>query len=214
MLKEEVLDLVEESRQKRWILLALNATHLALTPKEIGAPHPGKFHPISLCNVIYKIISKVVTNRPKILLPLLISLEQFGYVEGRQILDGIILSHEVFHSLKTTKTPGMILKLDLSKASNKLSNLFIEEMLLSFGFCQDWVQWILSLISSTFFSILVNGSPSSMLLSSRGICLGDPLSPFLFILMVEGLRHMIQSTMIDHTLRDLSLHNSPSMAYQ
>ena len=192
----------------------LNATHLALISKEIGTSHLGKFWPISLCNVIYKIISKVVANRLKPLLPLLISLEQSGYVEGFKILDGIILSHEVFHSLKTTKTPGMILKLDLSKAFNKLSHFFIEEMLLSFSFCQYWVQWILSLISSTFFSILVNGSPSSMLLSSRGICLGDPLSPFLFILMVEGLWHMIQSTMIDHTLRDLSLHNSPSMAYQ
>ena len=71
----------------------------------------------------------MVTNRLKRLLPLLISPEQFGYVEGCQILDGIILSHEVVHSLKTTKTPGMILKLDLSKAFNKLRWLFIEKCL-------------------------------------------------------------------------------------
>ena len=105
----------------------LNDTHLALILKEIGASHPGKFRPISLCNVIYKIISKVVANRLKLLLPLLISPEQSGYVEGCQILDGIILAHEVVHSLKTTKTLGMILKLDLSKALNKFSWLFIEK---------------------------------------------------------------------------------------
>ena len=101
--------------------MALNTTHLALIPKEIGASHPGKFKPISLYNVIYKIISKVLANRLKPLLPLLISPEQSGYVEGCQILDGIILAHEVVHSLKTTKTPGMILKLDLSKAFDKMS---------------------------------------------------------------------------------------------
>ena len=66
-----------------------------------------------------------MANRLKPLLPLLISLEQSTYVEGRQILDGIILSHEVVHSLKTSKTPSMILKLDLSKAFDKLSWFFI-----------------------------------------------------------------------------------------
>ena len=110
-----------------------------------------------------------MANRLKPLLPLLISPEQSGYVEGRQILDGIILAHEVVHSLKSTKNPGMILKLDLSKAFDKLSWFFIEKILLSFGFSQDWAQWILSLLSSYFFSILVNGSPSSTFSPSRGI---------------------------------------------
>ena len=80
-----------------------------------------------------------MANRLKPLLPLLISPEQSDYVEGRQILHGIILAHEVVHSLKTSKTPGMILKLDLSKAFDKLSWTFIENILLAFGFFQDWV---------------------------------------------------------------------------
>ena len=83
LLKEEVMELVEEYRKKKWILPALNATHLALIPKEIGASHPGKFRPISLCNVSYKILSKVVANKLKPLLLLLISPEQSGYVEER-----------------------------------------------------------------------------------------------------------------------------------
>ena len=142
----------------------------------------------------------MVVNRLIPLFPLLISLEQSGYVEGRQILDGIILTHEVFHSLKTSKTLGIILKLELSKSFDKLSWAFIEKMLLDFGFCQDWVHWILSLISSALFSILVNGSPSSTFSPSHGILQGYPLSPFLFILMAKGLGCMIQSAPSKHSL--------------
>jgi hypothetical protein len=103
MLKFDVWELVEESRRKQWVLPALNATFLTLIPKEDNVTMPSKYKPISLCNVTYKIISKVISNRLKPLLPLLISLEQIRFVEGRKILDGIILSHEVTHSLKIFK---------------------------------------------------------------------------------------------------------------
>ena len=104
-----------------WVLPALNSTFIALVPKEATSNKPEKYRPIALCNVIYKLISKVIANRLKPLLPLLISPEQTGYVEGRQIMDGIILSNEVIHSLKLLKKPGMLLKLDLCKAFDKLS---------------------------------------------------------------------------------------------
>lgn len=113
--------MVEESRTLHWLLPSLNSTFIALIPKEENTSSLDKFCPIALCNVIYKVISKVIANRLKPLLPLLISLEQSGYVEGRQILDGIILTHEIIHSLKHSKQVGMILKIDLSKAFNKLS---------------------------------------------------------------------------------------------
>lgn len=74
-----------------WILPSLNSTFLALIPKGDESNTLEKYRPIALCNVIYKLISKVLANRLKPLLPLLISPEQTGYVEGRQIMDGIIL---------------------------------------------------------------------------------------------------------------------------
>ena len=80
---------------------------------------PEKFRLVSLCNVIYKIISKVIANRVWILLPLLISPEQAGFVKGQQIMDGIILVHETIHSLKNGKILGMLLKLNLSKSYDK-----------------------------------------------------------------------------------------------
>jgi len=83
LIKAEVWDLVEESRSMHWVLLALNSTFIALVPKEAASNRPEKYRPIALCNVIYKLISKVIANRLKPLLPLLISPEQTGYVEGR-----------------------------------------------------------------------------------------------------------------------------------
>ena len=80
LIKHEVWLLVEESRTMHWLLPSLNATFIALVPKEEHPSNPETFRPISLCNVIYKVISKVIANRIKPLLPLLISPEQTGYV--------------------------------------------------------------------------------------------------------------------------------------
>ena len=172
---------------------ALNATFLAVIPKQNGTKDPRKLRPIALCNVIYKIISKVIANRLKPLLPLIISPKQAGFVEGRQILDGIILVHKTIHSLKVTRTPGMLLKLDLSKAYDKLNWQFLASILKAFGFVEEWSNWIMNMVSSDFFSILVNGSPSSPFNATRGIREGDPLSPFLFIIVVEGLGRMLKN---------------------
>lgn len=93
LIKLEVWKVVEESRTMHWLLPSLNATFMALIPKEEQQNTLEKFRPIALCNVIYKIILKVITNRLKPLLPILILQKQSRYVEGRQILDGIILKH-------------------------------------------------------------------------------------------------------------------------
>eukprot|EP00253_Pinus_taeda_P005752 PITA_05752 len=208
MLKEEVWQIVEESRAMRWLLPSLNATFLTLIPKEEDSITPDKFRPIALYNVIYKVISKVIANRLKPLLPGLISPEQSGYVEGRHIMDGILLSHEIIHSLQHSKQSGMLLKLDLPKAFDKLSRNYIHDMLIAFGFCPPWIRWIMNLITSTHFSILVNGIPSRSFNPSRGICQGDPLSPFLFVLMAEGLGRHIKQALLSHQIKGLSVHNS------
>jgi hypothetical protein len=207
IVRKEVWEVVEESRTSGQVLSALNATFLTLIPKEERVTNPKQFRPIALCNVIYKIITKVVANRLKPILTFVISKEQAGYVEGRQIMDSVILAHEVIHSLKSTKTPGMLIKLDLSKAFDRVSWQYLRAILNSFGFDQHWVNWILNLTSSAFFSILVNGVPSRPFSPSRGIRQGDPLSPFLFVLMAEGLGCYIKSVVLEGSLKGLPLHN-------
>ena len=129
---------MEDSRKSESVLRALNSTFITLIPKESGTNDPSKLRPITLCNVIYKIISKVIANHLKPLLPLIIYLEQVGFVEGIQILNGIILVHETIHSLKDTRTPGMLLKLDLSKAYDKFNWQLLAGILIDFGFAKEW----------------------------------------------------------------------------
>lgn len=98
LIREEVWQLVEDSRKSIMVLPALNATFLTLITKEEHVKHPNQFRPIALYNVIYKLITKIIALCLKPLLPTIISMEQPRYIEGRQILDNVILAHEVIHS--------------------------------------------------------------------------------------------------------------------
>jgi hypothetical protein len=204
---------VEDSKRFKKVLPSFNATFLSLIPKEEKVETPHKLHPISLCNFIYKLISKIIVNRLKSLLPSLISPEQLGYVEGRQILDNIILMHDLIHSLHSSKKPGILIKLDLSKAFDNLNWTYILMYFVVFGFSETWIQWISSLLSSTFFSILINGSPSPTFSLSPFlfILMGDPLLSSSF-LMVEGLGRTIKEEVKTGNWKGISLHGEESPA--
>jgi len=166
---------------------------------------------MALCNVIYKIISKVVANRLKPLLPSLVSEEQSGYVEGRQILDNIIQAHEVVHTLTSKKQAGILMQLDIAKAYDKVNWNYIKKVLHAFGFDHNWFRWVIALMSSSSFSILVNGSPSEIFSPSRGLKQGDPLSPFLSILIMEGLEQSIKNAKDMGKLRGLQISENGSV---
>jgi len=120
-------------------------------------------------------------------------------------VDGIILVHESIHSLKTNRRPSMLIKLDIAKAYDKLNWQYMRGILGAFGFDRSWIRWVMNLISSPFYSILLNGSPTKILQASRGIRQGDPLSPFLFI-MAEGLNRLLRHQAETGSLRGLQLH--------
>ena len=100
----------------------------------------------------------------------------------------------------------MLLKLYISKAYDKLGWQFMKEMLEAYGFHQEWIRWTMNITSTTLFSILLNGAPTKMFQPSRGIIQGDPLSPFLFILMAEGLSRVIKDKVEKRELKGLNLH--------
>eukprot|EP00253_Pinus_taeda_P002060 PITA_02060 len=108
----------------------------------------------------------------------------------------------------------MLLKIDLSKAFDSISWEYMQKVLKAFGFDNAWIRWVSSLISSAFFSILINGIPTSTFRSYRGIRQGDPLSPFLFIIMAEGLGRCIKNAIQAQDLKGITLHNAPTVSHQ
>ena len=122
-----------------------------------------KFRPISLCNVIYKLISKVLANRLKSLLPSIVSENQSAFQARRVITDNILMAFEILHYMKTQQngsTGFMALKLDISKAYDRVEWSFLECLLRKLGFHNRWVDLMMECITTVSYSILINGEPS------------------------------------------------------
>lgn len=128
-----------------------------------------------------------------------------GYVEGRQILNNIIQAHEVVHSLIINKQARMIIQLEIAKAYDKLSWAYIRDVLKEYLFDCNWIRWVMALVTTASSSILLNGSPSKTFKPTRGLGQGDPLSPFLFILMMEGLGRVIIAAKEERRMQGLKL---------
>lgn len=126
-------------------------------------------------------------------------------MEGRHIVDNIIQAQEVVHSLTNNRKVGMIIQLDIAKAYDKLNWTYIRKFLIAFGFDHSWVRWVMAMVTSANISILLNGSPSEIFNPSRGLRQGDPLSPFLFILMMEGLGRSIKNAKERGQIKGLQL---------
>lgn len=138
-LGQEILEVVEESRMKQKVWLGLNSTFLTLIPKTASSETAHGFRPIALCNVIYKIIATLIAKILKPILPNIISPEQTCFVEGRKILDGLVVTQETIHSLKQRNRRSMMIKLDLSKAYDHLNWNYLKVILSAFGFSRRWI---------------------------------------------------------------------------
>ncbi|XP_050273143.1 uncharacterized protein LOC126716155 [Quercus robur] len=146
-------------RQK--VLKFLNQTLVALIPKQPGPETVSQYRPISLCNTIYKIISKIIVLRLCPLLPSLISPMQTTFLEGRRGTDNVIIAQELIYSLRKRKgrMGFMVIKIDLEKAYDRLEWSFIKMVLQHFGFLESMIKLIMSCVSTTTTTaLLFNGN--------------------------------------------------------
>ena len=127
---EELVLAAEHVRTEGCFLGSINSTFLTLIPKCENTSTFADFHPISLCNLVYKIISKIATLRLKPLLNRTISAQQFGFLKERQITEPIGITQEVLHSIKTKNASVIFLKLDLIKAFDRVNSTFLRLLLL------------------------------------------------------------------------------------
>lgn len=137
----------------------LNRTHIVLIPKIQVTETLGSYRPVSLCNTVYKIVTKIIVAQLKPYLEKLVSPLQTAFVPSRKKIDNVVIVQELIHSISKKKggTGYMVVKIDLEKAYDKLEWSFIRDVLVKINLPQNLIKLILSCVSSSSSSILFNG---------------------------------------------------------
>ncbi|XP_021985761.1 uncharacterized protein LOC110881945 [Helianthus annuus] len=200
---DDICGAVQEFFQSGKILKEINHTFLALIPKVPTPDTVSDFRPIACCNVIYKCISKLITTRILEGLNGVVSLNQSAFIPGRCISDNILLTQELLHNYhRDYGPPRCAFKVDIQKAYDTVDWVFLEAILKGFGFHPTMVEWIMVCVSSTSFSICVNGNVYGYFKGRRGLRQGDPMSPYLFTLVMEILTSILHNaSTIDSSFR-------------
>ncbi|KAJ9541035.1 LOW QUALITY PROTEIN: hypothetical protein OSB04_027541 [Centaurea solstitialis] len=183
IVKEDLIRAVKWFWEKGELGRGCNASFITLIPKVDAPSHLGEFRPISLIGSFYKILAKILAERIKGVMGKIINSSQSAFIKGRYILDGILIANEIVDYVKKKKKEGFIFKVDFEKAYDSVEWPFLLDCLLKMGFGAKWVSWIEACLKSSSISVLVNGSPTLEFPMKRGLRQGDPLAPFLFLIV-------------------------------
>nr|GEU30488.1 RNA-directed DNA polymerase, eukaryota, reverse transcriptase zinc-binding domain protein [Tanacetum cinerariifolium] len=190
-----------------------NSSFIALIPKIHDAKVVKDFCPINLIGSKYKIIAKILANRSSFVMSDLISDVQTAFVANCQILDGPFILNELISWCKLKKVKTMIFKVDFENAFDFVRWDYLDDVLKSFGFGYKWRSWNSGCLNSAKGSTLVNGSPTSKFKFHKGLKQGDPLSLFLFILVMKSLHLSFKRVLEAGLIKGVSINNSLTISH-
>lgn len=176
----------------------LSDTNICLILKKSKPENMGDLRPISLCNVIYKVVSKVLANRMKMVLTNLISDMQSAFLPGRLITDNIMISYEIMNYWKKNsgKNGFMAIKLGTSKAYDRVEWGFLQAVMKKMGYKEHIINLVMKCMRSVSNKIVSGGHEMGPIIPRRGLHQGDPLSLYLFILCAEDFSMLIKDDRI------------------
>ena len=216
-LKADIVGAVRDFFQTGLMPEGVNNTAIVLIPKIEQPLELKDYRPISLCNVVYKVVSKCLVNRLRPVLDEVVSEEQSAFIQGRMITDNALLAFECFHAIQKNKVANKaacVYKLDLSKAYDRVDWRFLEMAMKRLGFAHRWVRWIISCVTSVRYSIKFNGTLLHSFAPSRGLRQGDPLSLFLFLFVADGLSLLLKGKVEQNILTPIKFcRNAPSISH-
>uniref|UniRef100_A0A2N9HN71 Reverse transcriptase domain-containing protein n=1 Tax=Fagus sylvatica TaxID=28930 RepID=A0A2N9HN71_FAGSY len=128
--------------------------------------------------------------------------------DGRQITDNVAVAFELMHALRSRrkgKVSQMAIKLDMSKAYDRVEWTFLERVMQRMGFESRWIHLMMVCVRTTSYSVLLNGEPTGYIKPSRGIRQGDPLSPYLFLFCAEGLTALLRQAGREKRINGVSI---------
>ncbi|GJW37117.1 RNA-directed DNA polymerase, eukaryota [Tanacetum coccineum] len=190
-----------------------NSSFVALIPKTHDPKFVSDYRPISLIGSLYKVITKILANRLSFVISDLISDVQTAFLPNRQILDGPFIINELLSWCKSKKQQAMVFKVDFAKAYDSIRWDYLDEVLRAFGFGSKWRSWIGGSLRSGMASILLNGSPTSEFQFHCGLKQGDPLAPYLFILIMESLHLSFSRTVDEGIFTGIKIDSSLNISH-
>ncbi len=141
----------------------------------------------------YKIISKALANRLKLVMESIISPEQTCCVPGRDIADNIMSIRDVIDYIDFKKEDGFFIKIDQEKAFDRVSHSFIIKVLNKFSFGNKFISWIKILYNDIKSSVKINGHLTPYFPITRGVRQGCPISMMLYVIVAEPLNNLIKN---------------------
>ena len=158
----------------------MNSTSLCLVSKYEQLEDVTQFRPIACCNVLYKIISKMICSRLTEILPSLVNQVQSAFVQNRVIFHNIFLCQDIMKQYRRRNGPARCtVKVDLRKAYDSIHWEFIRDLLVQLEFPQKFIDWSMLCVTTPSFTLNTNGSSCGFFQGKKGLRHGDPMSPLM-----------------------------------